>query len=365
VHRLSSEGIWGGSFPPGTCAERHRGSACRRGSNTWSPGARNADGLLSVKPSAQPTLVRTQHLPPAKPQVTLGFRFVDGLQWERSGLPRGRRPAGSDQGPRSWPGGFYLQKRLAAASTLIRQPRPAGIPRGCQRDCHGTARTPVIIARLGRRSPALRRTCRARQAAHPAGRGLSGLLTCRIEGVTVGTRLDHFRTATLRLMDVSKIEPGTVFRFPHDDRPNRVLLHDSDVVMYDAWWPHLDGWGLADLEAIKHQRISYYVTTVSTVLEKATYLRSDPLSADERAVHRPDLPFAAVHDAMITWSSAYTGRLTEARSELNTSQIYLLPFGPGGGTKAGFGSSRTTAPPSRPRSCSARHRSPRPGTSAM
>jgi hypothetical protein len=158
---------------------------------------------------------------------------------------------------------------------------------------------------------------------------------------------------------------GNCVPVPARRQTNRVLLHDSDVVMYDAWWPHLDGWGLADLEAIKHQRISYYVTTVSTVLEKATYQRSDPLSADERAVHRPDLPFAAVHDAMITWSSAYTGRLTEARSELNTSQIYLLPFGPGGGTKAGFGSSRTTAPPSRPRSCSARHRSPRPGTSAM
>jgi hypothetical protein len=149
------------------------------------------------------------------------------------------------------------------------------------------------------------------------------------------TNLNYVRTATLQLMDVSKIEPGAVFRFPYDDRPNRVLFHDSDVVMYDAWWPHLDSWGLADLKAIKRKRISYYITTVSTVLEKATYLRSDPLSAGERAVHRPDLPFAAVQDPVISWSSENTARLTGTRSQLNTSRIYLEPFGPRGATKAG------------------------------
>jgi hypothetical protein len=136
-------------------------------------------------------------------------------------------------------------------------------------------------------------------------------------------------------VDASKIEPGVVFRFPHDDRPNRVLLHDSHVVMYDTWWPHLNGWGLADLEAIKRKRITYYVTTVSTVLKKATFLPSAPLSTDEWAVHRPDLPFAAVQDAAITWSSDHVGRLTDDRTDLSASQIYLFPFGPGGGTKAG------------------------------
>lgn len=136
-------------------------------------------------------------------------------------------------------------------------------------------------------------------------------------------------------MEISRIEPGAVFRFAHDDRPLRVLLHDSDVVMYDAWWPHLDGWGLADLQAIKRRRISYYLTTVPTVLETARYLRSDPLLAGELALHRPDLPFTAVRDKAITWSSNNTGVLSRARSQLNTSRIYLEPFVPGGGTRAG------------------------------
>ena len=106
--------------------------------------------------------------------------------------------------------------------------------------------------------------------------------------------------------------------------------------MYDGWLPHRDGWGLADLEAIKRQRIVYYVTTVSTLQEKATSLRVDPLSVDERAVHRPDLPFAAVQDTAISWSSDHSGPLSGARSGLDASPIYLLPFGAGGGTKTGL-----------------------------
>ena len=142
------------------------------------------------------------------------------------------------------------------------------------------------------------------------------------------------------------------------ERPSRAAVADHAR-------PRLDRWGLADLEAIKHQRINYYLTTVSTVLEKARHLRPGPLSADERAVHRPDLPFAAVQDTVISWSSDNTGRLAETRSELNTSLIYLEPFGPAEAPGRGFGSSRTTAPPSRRRSCSARRRPPRPGISVM
>jgi hypothetical protein len=88
------------------------------------------------------------------------------------------------------------------------------------------------------------------------------------------------RGTTLRLVDDSQLEPGAVFRFPHDERPLRVLVRDADAVMYDCWWPHLDGWGLADLGATKRQRINYYVTTVPTVVDKGIYLRSDPLSDD-------------------------------------------------------------------------------------
>lgn len=125
-----------------------------------------------------------------------------------------------------------------------------------------------------------------------------------------------------------------MFRFPHDHRPNRVLLHDTDAVMYDAWWPHLDNWGLADLRAIKSRRINYYVTTVATVLAKAVCLRLDSLSAEERSLHRPDLPFVALHDTTLAWTES-ARRFATDEPPLHASHIYLLPFGPDGGTKAG------------------------------
>ena len=126
----------------------------------------------------------------------------------------------------------------------------------------------------------------------------------------------------------------------------RVLVHDSDVVMYDAWWPHLDNWGLADVQEIRKQRISYYVTTAATLAEKATHVRLDPLTSDELAIHRPDLPFAFGQCAAISWPSEVPGttaRLAENwrtagcpnAAMLQASEVYLAPFGPKGGVKAG------------------------------
>ncbi|HTX97476.1 MAG TPA: hypothetical protein VME67_23160 [Mycobacterium sp.] len=84
---------------------------------------------------------------------------------------------------------------------------------------------------------------------------------------------------------------------------------------------HQPAWGLADLEAIKRKRIVYYVTKMSTLVAKATYLRSDPLSDNELAVHRPDLPFAPVRDSAISWSSDHVGALVGDSSELHASPI--------------------------------------------
>lgn len=122
-----------------------------------------------------------------------------------------------------------------------------------------------------------------------------------------------------------------MFQFPHDHRPNQVLLHDDDFVMYDVWWLHLDRWGLAGLDAIKRQHIRYYVTIVSTLLEKATHLRSDPLSADE----------------------------------LKASAIYLLPLRPDGGTKAGVRATADNGSCFTAGNCSAKPRPPRLSTSVM
>jgi hypothetical protein len=53
-------------------------------------GSQGREGDLSVKPSARPTLVRTQHLPPAKPQLRPSARTIRRAESARSGPPRVR-----------------------------------------------------------------------------------------------------------------------------------------------------------------------------------------------------------------------------------------------------------------------------------
>jgi hypothetical protein len=156
-------------------------------------------------------------------------------------------------------------------------------------------------------------------------------------------------------MEEARIEVGAVLQWTHDaqqtwrvrdEPPFRVLAHDSGVVMYDAWWPHLDNWGLANLGEAKKRRINYYVVTASTLVEKAAFIRSEPLTDAEVSFHRPDLPFAAVQCQALSWpaeasrSAAALARnwrcagCSEAQP-LVASEVYLFPFGPKGGERAG------------------------------
>jgi hypothetical protein len=161
---------------------------------------------------------------------------------------------------------------------------------------------------------------------------LSGASRARCDG----------RNSTLRAVERSQIELGTVFRWSTDDTPMRVLVHDDDVVMHDAWWPHLNGWGLANLAELKGKRISYYVAPDSTLVEKATYLRTEPLTDGEIAVHRPELPFSAVRCAGVDWPAAAPASTDELISTgcevtrtVDAAEIYLYPFGPNGAQKPG------------------------------
>ncbi|WP_346537416.1 hypothetical protein [Micromonospora sp. DPT] len=116
--------------------------------------------------------------------------------------------------------------------------------------------------------------------------------------------------------------------------------------MYDTWWPHLGNWGLAKLGEIKKRRVSYYVATASTLAEKAIYVRSEPLTDAELALHRPDLPFSVGQCHVLSWP-AEAPESTEASAKgwratgcpepeaLGVSEVYLLPFGPKGGERAG------------------------------
>ncbi len=143
-------------------------------------------------------------------------------------------------------------------------------------------------------------------------------------------------------MEPAWVQVGAVFRWSHDDRPGRVLVHDRDVVMYDTWWPHLRRWGLADMQLTRKDRLGYYVALTSTLAEHASYVRLEPLTDDEAAIHRPDLPFALGQCAAISWPSKVPGRAAEFAQDWRAAacpdaatvaapEVYLYPFGPDGG----------------------------------
>jgi hypothetical protein len=140
------------------------------------------------------------------------------------------------------------------------------------------------------------------------------------------------------LVDPSSIRVGAVFRWTHDERPARILVCDDDTVMYDTWWPHLDTWGHADLAKARRGAISYYVTLASTLLTKADHLRDEPLTGDEEALHRPDLPFAVVRRPEMTWPAggadltAFAAAFEAADVAVAAPEVYLHAFGPGGGS---------------------------------
>lgn len=137
------------------------------------------------------------------------------------------------------------------------------------------------------------------------------------------------------------MQAGAVFRWSHDDRPMRVLLHDGDVAMYDAWWPHLRTWGLARAQRTGMQRVGYYAALTSTLAAHSSYVRLEPLTGEEVALHRPDLPLAACRCAAVSWPSRVPGTASELAkgwraagcpdaAVLRAPEAYLYPLGPDG-----------------------------------
>jgi hypothetical protein len=148
-------------------------------------------------------------------------------------------------------------------------------------------------------------------------------------------------------VELSQVRSGLVFRWPHDERPQRVLVHDRDRIAYDCWWPHLKNWGYADLEPIRRGRANYYGVNVATLLAKAAFVGNEPLTDEEAKVHRPDLPITVVQRAGVSWPVDVVAARAWAEqfrgggiggvdgADLQVTEVYLSPFGPKGATKGG------------------------------
>ena len=97
------------------------------------------------------------------------------------------------------------------------------------------------------------------------------------------------------------VVPGSVYVWSFDDRLVRILEAKAEVVMYDAGGRtfRVGDWRIFETPAGAASITT--ITSTPTLLGKATHLRDEPLSDEERDLHRPDLPFAVGQCADLEW----------------------------------------------------------------
>jgi hypothetical protein len=140
---------------------------------------------------------------------------------------------------------------------------------------------------------------------------------------------------------------GSVVQPDWDSRAHRILLMDQIQVLYDIWWSHAHEWGFSTLSGEGH----YYCLPTRLLRGRSTVLRSEPLTDIERAIHRPDLPLRLLRSPSMQWSrdqyqnmSHFIGvhqadiehlGISDDDMALDAPEVFLAPFGPGGGIKRG------------------------------
>lgn len=132
-------------------------------------------------------------------------------------------------------------------------------------------------------------------------------------------------------MDKCQLMLGAVFE-GETSSLMRVVAFDRDVVMYDTWWPHESAWSMAKLQ----RTISYYRLQRDYFETHSRYVRTEPLSEQELATHRPQLPFAVAQGSDLSWYEPWidadgdgdTVLTSTTEPVLDTPAIYLEPFGP-------------------------------------
>lgn len=131
-------------------------------------------------------------------------------------------------------------------------------------------------------------------------------------------------------MSVRQIELGDVYETNWTANPIRIIALDADVVMYDAWWPHKGAWGMAKLRG----SFTYYRIAREALEVDMRYLRSEPLTQEEKEVHRPDLSLSFGRNNTLSWYDEWpVTDLASSKQLLEAPAIFIGPFGPRDSTK--------------------------------
>lgn len=134
-------------------------------------------------------------------------------------------------------------------------------------------------------------------------------------------------------MNGHEIEIGGVYSSAFSDAPIRVIGLDDKELFYDTFMRHANAWGLTGNLS---RRWSFSRTPLAPFAASAVTTDHLPLSEEERAVLRPDLPLRLGRNASASWHALRPGAIGEmlgnaAQSILPARKLLLQPYGKKGG----------------------------------
>jgi hypothetical protein len=131
--------------------------------------------------------------------------------------------------------------------------------------------------------------------------------------------------------NIKELQIGNIYKYPNDDRPNRIICFDNFEVFYDCYWDDDIKWIFADHTK---RKCYYYRTSAKTFKTKWKFIEERSLTIEEKKIYRPDLPMRFGRIPGINWSD-FNIEMYNGTEEIYANKIILVPHGKKGGLRKG------------------------------
>lgn len=115
---------------------------------------------------------------------------------------------------------------------------------------------------------------------------------------------------------------GDVLRVEWSKGPIRIMMGDEIEVFYEAFFPEV-GWNLA-----RARTSTYYRVATPILRSRGHHIRTEPLTDDELARHRPDLPLRLLRTEGAHWGRPLPNwPAVDIDFEIASRRLAIVPFG--------------------------------------
>lgn len=115
---------------------------------------------------------------------------------------------------------------------------------------------------------------------------------------------------------------GDVLQVEWSEHLIRIMMCDEVEVLYDAFYPEI-GWNLA-----RARTSTYYRAATHVLRSRGHHIRTEPLTDDELARHRPDLPLRLLRSGQADWGRPLPDwPKIDIDFEIASRRLAIVPFG--------------------------------------